>query len=98
MKCVQEVFVCTKALTEQDPVQFVDLPKDTATVLVQVLVPEGDLDGGKYVTTSPNSWFKLENPTNPLMVDSSMIPTSNSSVLNGKFTLRVGIVRSGLTG
>lgn len=98
MKCVQKVYTCSKVLTDQDPVQFVSLPRDTAQVLVQVLIPEGDLANGKYVTTNPDSWFKLESTTNPLIVSSSMIPTDNSSVSNGKFTLSIGIVRSGLTG
>lgn len=98
MSSVQKVYTCSRVLTEKDPVQMVDLPKDTATVLVQVLVPEGDSEGGKYVTTRTLDWFDLKNATNPLIVSSSMFPTSNSNVLNGNFTLSVGIIRSGVAG
>jgi len=95
MNRVDRVYSCTQVLTEQDPVQFVDLPRDTSAILVQIIVPKDDNEGGKYVTSDPNSWYKLSAPTSPLIIDSSIFP-SNSNVMRGNFALNIGIVRNSL--
>ena len=95
MNRVDRVYSCTRALTEQDPVQFVDLPQDTSAVLVQVLVPKDDNEGGRYVTSDPSNWFKLSGPSSPLVIESSIFP-DNSNVRRGNFALNIGIVRNSL--
>lgn len=95
MNQVDRVYSCTRMLTDQDPVQFVNLPRDTSAILVQVLVPKDDNEGGRFVTSDPSSWFKLSGPTSPLIIDSSIFP-DNSNVRKGNFALNVGIVRNSI--
>ena len=110
---IQKVATITKPFTSEDPPLIIDLPNDTLSAKIQILVKPGQNSGGQYVTDDPTVWYDLGSPgpfnpyvkinqvgnsnVNQWEVDYTLFPNL-AAINNGNFVMSLGVTRNSLNG